>query len=77
MKKVFTLLPIVAVIAACSSTPKDDYDKRAAAVESKRELQRTKDMNHMTIGQSRHRPRLRHLVKKNYKANKYRLSANC
>jgi hypothetical protein len=37
MKKVFTLLPIVAVIAACSSTPKDDYDKRAAAVESKRE----------------------------------------
>jgi hypothetical protein len=37
MKKVFALLPIVAVIAACSSTPKDDYDKRAAAVESKRE----------------------------------------
>jgi len=37
MKKVFTLLPIVAVMAACSSTPKDDYDKRAAAVESKRE----------------------------------------
>jgi hypothetical protein len=37
MKKVFTLLPVVAVMAACSSTPKDDYDKRAAAVESKRE----------------------------------------
>ena len=37
MKKVFTLLPIVAVMAACSSTPKDDYEKRAAAVESKRE----------------------------------------
>ena len=37
MKKVFTLLPIVAIMAACSSTPKDDYDKRAAAVESKRE----------------------------------------
>lgn len=37
MKKVFALLPIVAIMAACSSTPKDDYDKRAAAVESKRE----------------------------------------
>jgi hypothetical protein len=37
MKKVFTLLPVVAVMAACSSTPKDDYEKRAAAVESKRE----------------------------------------
>ena len=37
MKKVFTLLPIVAVMAACSSTPKDDYEKRAAASESKRE----------------------------------------
>ena len=37
MKKLFVLLPIVAVIAACSSTPKDDYEKRAAAIETKRE----------------------------------------
>jgi hypothetical protein len=37
MKKLFVLLPIVAVIAACSSTPKDDYEKRTAALETKRE----------------------------------------
>jgi hypothetical protein len=37
MKKLFVLLPIAAVIAACSSTPKDDYEKRAAAIEIKRE----------------------------------------
>ena len=37
MKKLFVLLPVAAVIAACSSTPKDDYEKRAAAVEVKRE----------------------------------------
>jgi hypothetical protein len=45
MKKVFTLLPMVAVIAACSSTPKDDYDKRAAAVESKREAAAEKSLS--------------------------------
>ena len=37
MKKLFVLLPVVAVIAACSSTPKDDYEKRSAALETKRE----------------------------------------
>ena len=37
MKKLFVLLPVVALIAACSSTPKDDYEKRAAAVDAKRE----------------------------------------
>ena len=37
MKKLFVLLPVAAVIAACSSTPKDDYEKRAAAIEVKRE----------------------------------------
>ena len=37
MKKLFVLLPVVAVIAACSSTPKDDYEKRSFALESKRE----------------------------------------
>jgi len=37
VKKLFVLLPIAAVIAACSSTPKDDYEKRAAATEAKRE----------------------------------------
>ena len=37
MKKLFVLLPVVAVIAACSSTPKDDYEKRTAALEIKRE----------------------------------------
>ena len=37
MKKLFVLLPVVAVIAACSSTPKDDYEKRTAALETKRE----------------------------------------
>ena len=37
MKKLFVLLPVAAVIAACSSAPKDDYEKRAAAVEVKRE----------------------------------------
>lgn len=29
MKKLLTLLPIVAVIAACSSAPKDTYERRA------------------------------------------------
>ena len=37
MKKLFVLLPVAAVIAACSSAPKDDYEKRAAAIEVKRE----------------------------------------
>ena len=37
MKKLFVLLPVVALIAACSSAPKDDYEKRAAAVDAKRE----------------------------------------
>ena len=37
MKKLFVLLPVAAVIAACSSAPKDDYEKRAAAIEAKRE----------------------------------------
>jgi hypothetical protein len=37
MKKLFVLLPVVALIAACSSTPKEDYEKRAAAVDAKRE----------------------------------------
>jgi len=37
MKKLFVLLPMAAVIAACSSAPKDDYEKRAAAIEVKRE----------------------------------------
>jgi hypothetical protein len=37
MKKLFVLLPVVALIAACSSTPKDDYEKRAAVSEAKRE----------------------------------------
>jgi len=37
MKKLFVLLPVVAVIAACSSTPKDDYEKRSFALETKRE----------------------------------------
>jgi len=29
MKKLFTLIPIVAVMAACSSAPKDPYERRA------------------------------------------------
>jgi len=29
MKKLFTLLPIVAVVAACSSAPKDPFERRA------------------------------------------------
>ena len=29
MKKILTLLPVVAVIAACSSAPKDAYERRA------------------------------------------------
>lgn len=37
MKKLFVLLPIVAAIAACSNMPKDDYEKRSAALETKRE----------------------------------------
>jgi hypothetical protein len=37
MKKLFVLLPIVAAIAACSNIPKDDFEKRSAALETKRE----------------------------------------
>jgi len=37
MKKLFVLLPVVAAIAACSNMPKEDYEKRAAALETKRE----------------------------------------
>ena len=37
MKKLFVLLPVVAAIAACSNIPKDDFEKRSAALETKRE----------------------------------------
>lgn len=36
MKKILTLLPIVAIIAACSSAPKDTYERRAYVEEQNR-----------------------------------------
>jgi hypothetical protein len=37
MRKLLILLPVVALVAACSSTPKETYDRRAYEVEQKRE----------------------------------------
>ena len=37
MKNSVCIIPIVVFIAACSSTPKDDYDKRVSVNDSKRE----------------------------------------
>ena len=50
MKKLFVLLPVVALIAACSSTPKDDYEKRAAATEAKRESNVEKSISMHLVG---------------------------
>ena len=37
MRKLLILLPVVALMAACSSAPKETYDRRAYEVEQKRE----------------------------------------
>jgi hypothetical protein len=37
MRKLLILLPVVALVAACSSAPKETYDRRAYEVEQKRE----------------------------------------
>lgn len=37
MRKLLILLPVVAVVAACSSAPKETYDRRAFEIEQKRE----------------------------------------
>jgi hypothetical protein len=37
MRKLLILLPVVAVVAACSSAPKETYDRRAYEIEQKRE----------------------------------------
>jgi hypothetical protein len=39
MKKAFAVLPVLAFLVACGSTPKDNYEQRAAEAESKREAQ--------------------------------------
>ena len=44
MKNYFVILPLVALITACGTT-KDDYQKRADAVEEKREAQVTKSIS--------------------------------
>ena len=43
MKKYFVILPLVALVTACSTT-KDDYQKRAEAAEEKRETQVNKSI---------------------------------
>ena len=43
MKKYFVILPLVALVTACSTT-KDDYQKRAEAAEEKREAQVNKSI---------------------------------
>jgi hypothetical protein len=37
MRKLLILLPVVALVAACSSAPKETYDRRAYELEQKRE----------------------------------------
>jgi hypothetical protein len=37
MNKVIVIMPMVIFVAACSSTPKDEFDKRVAVNDSKRE----------------------------------------
>ena len=37
MRKLLILLPVVALVAACSSAPKETYDRRAHEIEQKRE----------------------------------------
>lgn len=37
MRKLLILLPVVALMAACSSAPKETYDRRAHEIEQKRE----------------------------------------
>jgi len=37
MRKLLILLPVVALVAACSSAPKETYDRRAYEIEQKRE----------------------------------------
>ena len=37
MKNLVCIIPVVVFIAACSSTPKDEFDKRVSANDSKRE----------------------------------------
>lgn len=37
MRKLLILIPVVALMAACSSTPKETYDRRAYEAEQKRE----------------------------------------
>jgi hypothetical protein len=39
MKKAFAVLPVLAFLVACGSTPKDTYEQRAAEAEAKRETQ--------------------------------------
>lgn len=39
MKKAFVILPVLALLVACGSTPKDQYEQRAAEAEAKREAQ--------------------------------------
>jgi hypothetical protein len=37
MRKLLILMPVVALVAACSSAPKETYDRRAYEIEQKRE----------------------------------------
>lgn len=37
MRKILTLVPVVAILAACSSAPKDSYDRRAFEERERRE----------------------------------------